>query len=115
MRTVPQVRWPSCIHRKTGLHSRASAKFIRNMIEHYNLLLTGCFWGAAIIAFIGGVAWAGIELEKALHEGKDSPEIAGLHKMKARIEIVCDYKDLHIIDDFIKHCGDMDEKNKADR
>ena len=45
------------------------------------------------------------ELEKALNEGKDSLEIASLHKMKARIEIICDYKDLHVIDDFIKHCS----------
>ena len=42
------------------------------------------------------------ELEKALHEGIDSPQIQGLHKLKARMEIICDYKDLHTIDAFIK-------------
>ncbi len=51
------------------------------------------------------------ELEKALHEGTDSPQIEYLHKLKARIELICDYKDLHIIDDFIKHCRDTDERN----
>jgi len=50
------------------------------------------------------------ELEKALNEGKDSPQIAGLHKLKARIEFICDYKDLHTIDEFIKHMQDMDRE-----
>jgi hypothetical protein len=36
------------------------------------------------------------ELEKALNEGIDSPQIKGLHKLKARLELICDYKDLHI-------------------
>jgi hypothetical protein len=46
------------------------------------------------------------ELEKALNEGIDSPKIQGLHKLKARSEIICDYEDLHIIDEFIKHRRD---------
>jgi hypothetical protein len=48
------------------------------------------------------------ELEKALHEGIDSRKISGLHKLKVRIELVCDYKDLHTIAEFIKHCKEMD-------
>jgi len=28
----------------------------------------------------------------------------GIHKLKARIELICDYRDLHTIDEFIKHC-----------
>ena len=51
------------------------------------------------------------ELEKALHEGIDSPQVKNLHKLKARIELICDYKDLHIIDDFIKHGREMSQKN----
>jgi hypothetical protein len=47
------------------------------------------------------------ELEKALHEGKESTELSSLHRLKARIELVCDYKDLHTIDEFIKHCKEM--------
>jgi hypothetical protein len=43
------------------------------------------------------------ELEKALNEGIDSPGISGLHKLRARIDIVLDYKDLRTIDEFIKH------------
>ena len=54
------------------------------------------------------------ELEKALNDGIDSPKISGLHKLKARIELVCDYKDLHTIDEFIKHCRTVDEKNQSD-
>jgi hypothetical protein len=50
------------------------------------------------------------ELEKALNEGIDSPQINSLHKLKARIELVCDYKDLHTIDEFIKHCRQMNEE-----
>jgi hypothetical protein len=49
------------------------------------------------------------ELEKALHEGKESTELTSLHKLKARIEVICDYKDLHTIDEFIKHCCDIDK------
>jgi hypothetical protein len=45
------------------------------------------------------------ELERALHEGVDSPQIQGLHKLKARIDIICDYIELHTIDEFIKHCN----------
>jgi hypothetical protein len=48
------------------------------------------------------------ELEKALHEGKESTDLASLHKLKARIELICDYKDLHTIDEFIKHCRGCD-------
>jgi hypothetical protein len=48
------------------------------------------------------------ELEKALHEGKESTDIANLHKLRVRIELFCDYKTLHIIDEFIKHSRDMD-------
>jgi hypothetical protein len=48
------------------------------------------------------------ELEKALHEGIDSPKIQGLHKLKARIELICDYKDLHQLDEFIRHSREMD-------
>ncbi len=50
------------------------------------------------------------ELEKALHEGTDSPQIKNLHKLKGRIELICDYKDLRTIDEFIKHC-----RNNVDR
>jgi Mn-dependent DtxR family transcriptional regulator len=51
------------------------------------------------------------ELEKALSEGIDAPHI---HKLKARIELVLDYKDLRTIDEFIKHTRKMDsEENKA--
>jgi hypothetical protein len=32
------------------------------------------------------------ELEKALHESADSTKIQGLHKLKARIDLVCDYQ-----------------------
>ena len=38
------------------------------------------------------------------HEGVDSSQIQGHHKLKARIEIICDYKELHTIDEFIKQC-----------
>jgi hypothetical protein len=44
------------------------------------------------------------ELERALSEGIDSPKIQGLHKLRARIELILDYNDLHTIDEFIKHC-----------
>jgi hypothetical protein len=54
-----------------------------------------------------GTAVSQKELEKALNEGIDSPQIRGLYKLKARIEVICDYKDLHVIDDFIKHCRDL--------
>ena len=47
------------------------------------------------------------ELEKALREGVDSLKIQGLHKLKVRIELVCDYKELHTIDEFIRHCKEM--------
>jgi len=43
------------------------------------------------------------ELEKALHDGTDSPQIDSIHKLKARIDLICDYKDLRIIDEFIKN------------
>jgi hypothetical protein len=49
-------------------------------------------------------------LEKALNEGKDSAQIENLHKLKVRIELICDYKHLHVIDDFIKSCRKMDDK-----
>jgi hypothetical protein len=52
------------------------------------------------------------ELKKALDEGLDSPKIQGLHKLKARIELICDYKDLHTIDEFIKHCRKMNEERQ---
>jgi hypothetical protein len=43
------------------------------------------------------------ELEKALNEGKDSPQIPNLHKLRVRIDLVCDYKEMRIIDEFVKH------------
>jgi hypothetical protein len=42
-------------------------------------------------------------MEKALHEGKESTELKNLHNLKVRIELICDYKNLHMIDEFIKH------------
>ena len=43
------------------------------------------------------------ELEKALNEeSKGIPAISDLHKMKARIEIVCDFEDLKKISAFFK-------------
>ena len=42
------------------------------------------------------------ELEKAVKEGVDSVRIQKLHKLKARIELVLDYKYLRILDEFIK-------------
>lgn len=47
------------------------------------------------------------ELEKALNEGKNAPQV---HQMKARIELTLDYKDLRTIDAFIKHMQDMDRE-----
>jgi hypothetical protein len=52
------------------------------------------------------------ELEKALHEGKESTELTSLHRLKAHIELVCDYRDLHAIDEFVKHCLEIDAKNQ---
>jgi hypothetical protein len=41
------------------------------------------------------------ELEKALHESGDTPVHSQLNKMKARIEIVCDFEDLKRIREFL--------------
>jgi hypothetical protein len=38
-----------------------------------------------------GPALSQKELEKALHQGIDSPQLQGPSKLKARIEIVCEY------------------------
>jgi hypothetical protein len=43
------------------------------------------------------------ELEKALNDGKDSPQIPNLHMLRVRIELVCDYREMRIIDEFVKH------------
>jgi hypothetical protein len=32
---------------------------------------------------------------EALHEGKESTELKNLHNLKVRIELICDYKNLH--------------------
>jgi hypothetical protein len=39
------------------------------------------------------------ELEKALNEGKDAPQI---HKMKARIEMIADFEDLKRLSEVLK-------------
>jgi hypothetical protein len=41
------------------------------------------------------------ELEKALTDGTDAP-IKNMHTLKARIDRICDYKDLQAIADLIK-------------
>jgi hypothetical protein len=42
------------------------------------------------------------ELEKALHESGDTPVHSQLHKMKARIEIICDFEDLKKLTEILK-------------
>jgi hypothetical protein len=66
------------------------------MIDHYTIKF--------------GPAVSQKELEKALHEAIDSPQMPALNMLKVRIELVCDYKHLRTIDEFIKHCKAMDEK-----
>jgi len=57
------------------------------MIEHYTIKF--------------GPAVSQKELEKALHE-LDPKELPNLHKIKARIEIICDFEDLKKIGDTLK-------------
>lgn len=47
------------------------------------------------------------ELEKALIAELDSPKIPHLHKLTVRMELICDYKELRTIDEFIKHLWEM--------
>lgn len=42
------------------------------------------------------------DLQKALYENIDPATIPHLHKMKARIEVVCDFEDLKKICAFLK-------------
>jgi len=41
------------------------------------------------------------ELEKALHENIDSEQLP-IHKMKARIEIICDFEDLKKLKEMVE-------------
>jgi len=50
------------------------------------------------------------ELEKALHEATDPAVLTKLHKMKARIEVICDFEDLKTLMEMLKglkHKGDQ--------
>lgn len=42
------------------------------------------------------------ELEKMLQESGETPHTSQLHKLKAKIEVVCDFEDLKKIGDFLK-------------
>jgi hypothetical protein len=42
------------------------------------------------------------ELEKALNESGETPDHTTLHKIKARIEIICDFEDLKKIKEVLR-------------
>jgi len=52
-----------------------------------------------------GPALSQKELEKALNEATDPAVLTKLHKMKGRIDIICDFEDLKRLTEMLKSIG----------